>query len=286
MPNTIASGECAETLVANMTDEKLKVSRFPWVRMGDQGPVICWGPVSMLAGGTLIGYLIAQTFLCLYLDVPFRLGMLSALFSAQLAFFATLVELQRQNLKPGKSAFRFNLTYLFILTLLIAVFFASIMSDFRTSQRGFERNEVVKAELEKLMGGGNVYMGAPNGKRITCEVTRKDFSDSDLRSLIKASRGIDSDVSELIMLVLESTAVTENGLQSISTCKKLEILALPAITLSDATLESLAKCKNLKFLTLDQKKLSAAQIDLLSEKLPNTKINGVSYREKQAATKK
>lgn len=269
-----------------MVDEKLKKNRFTWVRMGDNGPVIRWGPVGLVIAGNLLCYLIAQAILYLVLQVPFRLGIVSAVFSVNLAFLATVIELQRQNLKNSKFTFRFDLTYLFVVKLLAAMFFGSITAEVRASQRGFQRNLEIKTELEKLIGGGDIYLGGQNGKQITCLVKRKDFSDSDLANLIQASRGVDSGVCEITMLAIEDTAVSDSGLKELSACPKLEILALPPILLSDATLETLSTFRNLNYLTFDQKKITESQLNRLSEKLPNTKINGISYRDKQADSRK
>jgi hypothetical protein len=269
-----------------MSGEKLQNDRFTWVRIDERGPAVRWGRVSMFVGGVLLVNLVAQTVLYLTLQVPFRLGIVSALLSVQLAFLATVIELQRQNLKPGKSGVRFDLTYLFVATLLAAMFFGSVTAEIRASQRGFQRNNEIKTELEKLIGGGNVYLSGHNGKRITCEITRKDFSDSELADLIEASRDSDSSVCEITMLVLEATAVTDSGIQKLSACQELEYLALPPIALSDATLEKLTQCRKLKYLILNQKKLTESQLNQLYEKLPNTKINGVSHQERQAAKQK
>lgn len=269
-----------------MVDEKQKNNRFIWVRMGDKGPVIRWVPVVLMIGGNFLFYLIAQAILYFVLQVPFRLGIVSAVFSVNLAFLATVIELQRQNLKNSKSSFRFDLTYLFFVTLLVAVFFGSITAEIRASQLGFQRNLEIKTVLEKLIDGGDVYLGEQNGKRITCHVRRKDFSDSDLANLIQATRGVDSGVCEITMLAIEDTAVSDSGLKVLSACTKLEILALPPISFSDATLETLSACRNLNYLTFDQKKITETQLNWLSEKLPNTKINGMTYREKQSAGRK
>ncbi len=269
-----------------MPNKKTTPIRFTWVYMGERGPRIRWVPVGILAVGCLLGYLLAQTILHLTLQAPFRFGIVSATFAVHVAFFATLIEVQRQNLNKSKFVFRFNITYLFVITLLAAIFFGSITAEIRASQKGFQQNLAIKAELEKLIGGGSVYLGEQGGKRITCQITRSDFSDRDLEDLIIASRGIDSADSEITMLVLEATAVTDKGLQALPVCKKLEFLALPPIPLSDQTIESLASCRKLKFLSGDQKKLTASQLNQLYERLPDTKINGVSYREMQAANRK
>ncbi len=253
---------------------------FNWVRLSASGPVVRWGRISMFASVILLGHLLAQTILNLTLLVPFRFGIVSALLAAQLGFLATVVELQRQSLKPGKSVFRCDLTYLFVITLLAALFIGSLTAEIRASQRGFQRNQEIKVQLEALIDGGSVYLSGQNGQRITCLITRQDFSDGELATLIESSSGIDSGVCEITMLVLEATTVTDTGLQKLSACPKLENLALPPIALSDATLEKLASCHNLKYLMLDQKKLTQSQLNQLFEKLPNTKINGISHRDR------
>lgn len=267
-----------------MTDRRRTSTRFTLVRMGEHGPAIRWGAVTLLAGMYLFAYLIVQTILYVVLQAPFRMGIVSAVFAVHIAFLVTVVEFQRQNLNASKSIFRFNLAYLFAMTLLAALFFGSITSEVRATQRGFERNSSLKAELDKLIRGGNVYFGAQNGKRISCEITRPDFSDRDLAVLIAAATSTDSEVCELTLLVLEKTAVTDDGLQVLSACSKLEFLALPAsIALTDATLEVISTCRELNYLSFDKKKISEAQFDQLSKRLPETKINGVSYRERQSA---
>ncbi|MDX1929880.1 MAG: hypothetical protein SFV81_25360 [Pirellulaceae bacterium] len=267
-----------------MTDPKRTPTSFTWVRMGEHGPAIRWGAVTLLVGSYLFAYLIVQTILYVVLQVPFRMGIVSAVFAVHLGFLVTVVEYQRQNLNASKSIFRFNLAYLFAMTLLAALFFGSITSEVRATQRGLQRNSILKAELDKLIRGGNVYFGEQNGKRISCEITRPDFSDNDLADLIAAATNTDSKVCELTMLVLEKTAVTNEGLHVLSVCSKLEFLSLPAsIALTDATLETISTCKELNYLSFDQKKISEAQFDQLSKRLPDTKINGVSYRDRQSA---
>jgi hypothetical protein len=261
--------------------------RFTLVRMGEHGPVIRWGPVCFIIAGGLLAFLIAELVQFFVFQTPLRLGLLSAMFTVHLAYLTTALEFQRQNLNANKTRFRFNLTYLFVMTLLAAVFFGSITNEHRVSQRGFQRNDEIRVELDKIIQGGNVYFGAQNGKRISCEITRPDFSDGDLAKLIVEATHRDSKVCEITMLVLEKTAITNDGLQILSACPKLEFLALPmSIALTDPTLETLATCKKLNYLNFNQKKISDAQFDQLSKQLPDTKINGVSYRERQSALQK
>lgn len=260
---------------------------FILVRMGEHGPVIRWGPVCFIFAGGLLAFLIAELVPYLVFQAPLQLGIISAMFTVHLAYLATAVEFQRQNLGQGKTRFRFNLTYLFVMTLLAAVFFGSITNEHRTTQRGFQRNEEIKAELAKLVQGGNIYFGAQNGKRISCEITRQDFSDEDLSKLVVGATNSDSKVCELTILVLEKTAITNDGLQVLSACPKLEFLALPSsIALTDATLKTISTCKKLNYLSFDQKKISDSQFDQLSKQLPDTKINGLNYRERQSALQK
>ena len=269
-----------------MTDKKLQAKHFTWILLDERGSTVRWGRVCTFAGVLILGNLFAQAILNVTLQVPFRLGIILAVLSAQLAYLATVVELQRQYLKAGKSVFRFDLTYLFVSTLLAALFIASLVAEIGASRRGMQRNNEIKAQLEKLIDGGSVYLSGQAGKRISCVITRPDFSDAELIDLIEFSRGSDLGVSEITMLVLDVTAVTDNGLQSLSACPKLETIALPPIALSDATLEKLAACSKLRYLTLDQKKLTETQLNQLVEKLAKTKINGVSQHERQAIKRK
>lgn len=260
---------------------------FNLVRMGEHGPVIRWGQVCFIVTGGLFAFLIAELIPYVFFQTPLRLGIFSAMFAVHLAYLATVVELQRQNLNASKSRFRFNLTYLFIMTLLAAVFFGSVTNEHRAIQRGFLRNDELRVALEKLIQGGSVYFGAEHGKRISCEILRQDFSDDDLAKLVAATTGFDSKVCELTMLVLEKAAITNDGLQVLSDCPKLEFLALStSIALDDAAIEAIATCKKLRYLTFDQSKISVAQFEQLSKQLPETKINGISYRERQSAVRK
>jgi hypothetical protein len=137
-----------------------------WRLTEDNTPKIRWGIVILLSASVLIANALAQLALYLALQVPFRFGLISAVTSVQLGVFAMTIELQRQKLLVGKYVFRFNLTTLFVATLFASLFIGSIAAELRRSQRGFQKNEEVKAQLEPLIGTGDISIGALNGKRI------------------------------------------------------------------------------------------------------------------------
>ena len=79
------------------------------------------------------------------------------------------------------------------------------------------------------MRGGTAWMGTPGGSGITCQMTRRSFSDDDLASLIGlASRGGEGRC-ELSTLFLEARALRSSGVCQLGTCEKLVHLELPPL---------------------------------------------------------
>lgn len=259
-----------------MSAEQLQ---FTFIQVTQGVPTIRWLRVAMFIVAGVASYLLAQTVLYLVLQVPFRLGIISAMLFVHLAVFSTAVELQRQSILAGKWVFRFDLRYLLLVTLFIALFLSSIVAEVQASQRSMQRNSELTKLLEDQIAGGVVSIGGQHGRQISCVVTRTDFSDNDLSKLI-ASTTNEAGVCEITMLQLEATAVTDVGLQQLAGCSNLEFVSLPAISLSDTTFEVLASCRKLNHLLFDTRKQDPTQIIGLSVRLPNTRINGVLRSER------
>jgi hypothetical protein len=260
-------------------------TQFFW-RLDEDGTLkLRWGVVMLLSAGVLLGNALGQFVLYVALQVPFRFGIVSAMTSVQLGLFAIAIELQRQKLLVGKYVFRFNLTTLFLLTLFASLFVGAVVAEQRHSQRGIERNKEVTAQLEQLIGAGNISIGALNGKRISCLVTNPAFSDAELELLISATKFDQFGISEITMLQLENTSITEVGIRKLVDCKKLEFLALPQVKLSDSAIEAIALCQNLEYISIGQRSLTQEQANHLYEKLPYVKINGLSHEENASRNK-
>jgi hypothetical protein len=254
-------------------------AQFFWIQSEDGSPRIRWGRVILLSASALLANALAQLLIFAVFQVPFRFGLVSAVTVAQLGFFATAIELQRQRLVSGKFVFRFNLTFLFVATLFAALFIGSVAAEIRYSQRAFQRNKEIEAQLQQLIGAGDVTIGALNGNRISCRVTRPTFSDDDFALLVELTQCDQSGISEITMLQIENTSVTEIGIQKLVACKKLEFLALPTIKLSDSAVNAIASCRNLKHISIGQRALTEEQRSGLYKKLPNVRINGMNFQD-------
>lgn len=269
-----------------MIDKVENKKQFVWLQLNDKGePSLRKMNVLLVLLLPLGGFLASQAVLSFVFDSPFRPWIACAFCSGYLVFFFTLIELRKQNFLREKSSFRFNLRYLFFVTTLGAVFFGSITAQVRDTQLGFRISEEVKSRVQARIDGVDVYIGGVRGKNISCVVNRASFSDGELKELIELTSGSDSHNCELVMLVLEGTQVSDDGLKQLSECRKLENLALPAIALSDDTIARIAECRSLKFLTFAEKKTKEQQRNQLYQKLPDAKINGRTYSERQSVNR-
>ncbi|MFO0943207.1 MAG: hypothetical protein U0930_20930 [Pirellulales bacterium] len=267
-----------------MAEQLKKTKQFGWVRLNDKGePSLRKLNVSFVVLVPLCVFLASQVVLSFFFDTPFRPWIVSAFFSGYLFFVSTLIELQRQNFLREKPSFRFDLRYLFLATVLAAVFFGSITAQIRDTQLGFRISEEVKTRIQGRINGVDVFIGGERGKKISCLVNRSSFSDHELKELLELTSSSDAQTCELVHLVLEGTQVSDDGVRELSVCRKLEFLALPSIALSDATIVRIGELQSLKYLTFDENKTAEQQRTQIYQKLPNTTINGRTYLERKSA---
>jgi hypothetical protein len=96
-------------------------------------------------------------------------------------------------------------------------------------------------------------------------VSEKEFSDLDLVSL--------KPLSELEVLNLYGTQVTNEGMSSIAEMKSLKSLELSYTAITDEGLEKLSTLENLSELYLHGTQVSSEAIDVLKKKLNGCKVS-------------
>ncbi|HWB14283.1 MAG TPA: hypothetical protein VG826_33960 [Pirellulales bacterium] len=254
-----------------------------WVREVAGRPRIRWGRVAAFLAGAAAIDCVATLGVALATDMPINEVTILAPLCGAAGYLVLAVELQRQRLQTSQWRFRFGMGALLVLTAVAAAFFALTTGALRENQRLFAENQTLKSDIEAVMQGGVAWIGMPGGRGITCQVTRPGFSDADLARIIDlASRG-GARSCELTTLFLGRTAVTNAGVRQLAACDKLIFVDLPPVSLSDDTIEALSKCRRLEFLLIDERGLTAAQIDRLRESSPRLRLNGRTWAEREGA---
>jgi len=239
-----------------------------------------WGRVAAFMAAVFAINLLGAAAVNQFTEMPINAFGLFAPFCGVAAFLVLAVELERQRLRSGQWRFRFSLGAILWWTAIASAFFALAMSGFRENQRGFAVNQQLRTELEAVVNGGTITISMPCGRNITCEVTRASFSDDDLARIIDLASQGGTRPCELSFLFLARTSITDAGVCRLAACEKLVFVELPVIDLSDEALESLGKCRRLEVLVLDERRLSGEQLARLRTALPRVKLNGKTWAQR------
>ena len=249
----------------------------------DQGgmPCVQWGRVAAYIGIVVGANAMAMFMLSLVIGVRFKLPLLFVLSCGTFVYMTLAVELQRQRVLTGERRLRLSISTGLILMILAACFFAVIGNEIRTNQRGHTSNLALKNKLEELIDGGNAYVSTIEGTGVSCDVLRASFSDDELQKLIQLTSERTPGISQITLLNLEKTSVTDAGLQVVQLCPHLTCLFLPALRLSNESIKSLVSCSKLKYLTLDESKLTSDQLAALRKSLPKLMLNGKQWKDRR-----
>ncbi len=252
-----------------------------WVIDQDGKPCVRWGLVAGYIGIVVGVNALAMLLISWFIGTRFNLPLVFAISCGAIACSTIVVELQRQRVLTGEWRFRLSILSCLILMLIAACFFAIIGNDIRANQLGHALNLALKTKLEELIDGGNVYISTIEGTGVSCDVSRASFSDVDLQKLIQLASERTPGISQITLLNLEKTSVTDVGLQALHRCPHLTHLFLPAFQLSNESIASLVACRNLKYLSLDESKLTSEQVTDLRKTLPNLILNGKRWKERR-----
>lgn len=255
------------------TPSEIDLKKLTWVRVRDGKPYVAWDRIALVFGMQLAAMALGVFTVSRLTNAPFRLPVAALISCGVAVFLIVVVEWQRQLVISGKPTFRWSLAALFWLTIVAAIFFAVVSYCAAEILRG----QRVTVELRKVVGAGGGVGTAGSGERITCVVTRSDFGDDDLRNVIGITELDGEQPSELVMLTIENSSVTDAGLRELARCQKLDFLALPSIAMSDETIEAIAQCRQLVILNCDESKLSPKQMACLRAALPDVKLNGKTW---------
>lgn len=244
-------------------------------------PCVRWGLVVGYIG-IVVGFnALAMFLISWFVGTRFNLPLVIAISCGAIAGFTVVLELQRQRVLTGEWRLRLSIISCLILMLIAAWFFAIVGNVIRTNQLGNAANLVLKTKLEELIDGGNAYISTIEGTGVSCDVSRSSFSDDDLQRLIQLASERTPGISQITILNLEKTSVTDAGLQTVHLCPHLTQLFLPSFQLSNESIAGLVACRNLKYLTLDESKLTSEQVADLRNTLPKLILNGKRWSDRR-----
>ncbi|MFO0940245.1 MAG: hypothetical protein U0930_05705 [Pirellulales bacterium] len=232
--------------------------------------IVWWrflGYVSVLVGGILV----AKYGIGLLFDVEIDWLAVFPQLLGGLLLLLVAIEQQRSKIIYGNWRFRFSLSGMLGITLLAAIFIASVLHMIRASQREFEFSANVQAAIHSIMVGGQTYSQVRGG-RFVVVVTRPSFSGDDLRKVIQAAKPDENSPCRIVSLSFWGTSVSEADLQHLNECKQLEVLTTSIGPLGPQTIEMLKGLRKLKSLIIDRKKFSDQQLDDLQMALKGVKI--------------
>ena len=264
--------------VALNSDESQNLA---WVRNDDGQPRLRWRRVAAFVLAMIVFNVLAMVLTAWYTGMPTRPWAIVVPCSGIVAYLVIAVELQRQRVLLGRWRFRLSLSTCLLLMLIAGIFFGSVGNEIRENQRGEAANRQLRSELEEVIRVGMVSIGCLDGREISCQITRADFSDSDLSRVIELASLRGGGRCEIVFLNLEGTSVTEVGLIQVSACRRMKLLALPSLRLTNEAISALAKCDSLQFLSLDERKSTPEQFAQLRQALPNVKVNGYAWRDRK-----
>ena len=252
-----------------------------WVINQDGKPCVRCGRVAGYIGIVVGVNALAMLLISWFIGTRFNLLSVFAISCGAIACSTIVVELQRQRVLTGEWRFRLSIISCLILMLIAACFFAIISSVIRANQLGHAANLALKTKLEELIDGGNAYISTIEGTGVSCDVSRSSFSDDDLQRLIQFASERTPGISQIVLLNLEKTSVTDVGLQAVHLCPHLTHLFLPAFQLSNESISSLVACRNLKYLSLDESKITSEQVADLRKTLPKLILNGKGWKDRR-----
>lgn len=276
MPSANCSGK-----LDGMSNKCDTPTRLQWVI--DQGgmPCVRWGRVAAYIGIVGCANAMAMFMLSLVIGVRFKLPLLFVLSCGPMAYMTLAVELQRQRVLTGEWRLRLSISTGLVLMIIAACFFAVVGNEIRANQRGHNANLALKNKLDELIDGGNAYISTVEGTGVSCYVSRTSFSDDELQQLIQLASERTPGISQITLLNLEKTSVTDAGLQVFHLCPHLTCLFLPSLRLSNESIKSLVSCSKLKYLTLDESKLTSDQLAALRKLLPKLMLNGKQWKDRR-----
>ena len=249
-----------------------------WVAIEDGKPRVRWARV-FIGIGAYVGF---QAFVMLMISllfgVSFKLPLVFLVSCGVFAYITIAVELQRQRVITKEWRFRLGIKSFLILMIIAACFFAIIGNEIRATNFGHAANLVLRKRLEDVIDGGNAYISTVEGTGVSCDVSRTSFSDHDLEQLVLLASDRTPGTSQITLLNIEKTSVTDSGLRVVRFCPHLTHLSLPAISLSDETIAGIVKCRKLQYLTLDESKLTLTQLDFLKKSQPRLILNGKRWK--------
>ncbi len=256
-------------------------TQLTWVINQGGKPCVRWGRVAGYIGMVVGVNALAMLLISWFIGTRFNWPLVFAISCGAIASFTVVLELQRQRVLTGEWRFRLSIISCLILMLIAACFFAIIGNIIRANQLGHAANLTLKTKLEELIDGGNAYISTIEGTGVSCDVSRTSFSDNDLHRLIQLASERTPGISQIMLLNLEKTSVTDAGLQAVQLCPHLTHLFLPAFQLSNESIASLVSCRNLKYLSLDESKLTSEQVAELSKTLPKLILNGKRWSDRR-----
>jgi Leucine-rich repeat (LRR) protein len=252
-----------------------------WVVNKDGKPYVRWGRLCICIGAVVGLHAFAMLMVSLLFGVQFKLSLVFLVSCGTFAYGTIAVELQRQRVIAKELRFRLGIKCYLILMVIAACFFAIIGNEIRATNLGHAANLVLKTRLEEVIDEGNAYISTVEGTGVSCHVSRTSFSDDDLKQLALLASARTPGTSQITLLNIEKTSVTDAGLRVVRLCPHLTHLNLPALPLSDESIASIGSCRKLQYLTLDESKLTSKQMVLLRSSLPKLILNGKPWKDQK-----
>ena len=255
-------------------------TQLTWVI--DQGgkPYVRWGRVAGFIGGLIGVATLTMISISWLFGTRSELSSVFVVASGAIAYLTIVLALQRQRVLAGEWRFRLSIGSFLILMLIAACFFAIIGNAIRSNHSGYTANLALKSKLEELIDGGRFYIGSVEGTGLSCDLSRTGVSDDDLQKLIQLSSERTPGTSQIVLLNLAKTNVTDAGLRAIKRCPNLTHLFLPAFQLSNESVTSLVAFPKLTYVSLDESKLTSEQLSELRKALPKLRLNGKTWKDR------
>lgn len=241
--------------------------------LGDGKSAVRWSRVVLFVGILTLGSGAGLLGISYIFEVELQWKLVLPQIAASLIYLVIAIEMQKQRIVTGRWSWRFSLAGMLWITLSVAVLVTVALNIAQSTQREFAFGNKAIESIQQVTRSGETYCQSRGGRFVVI-VTRSDFNNEDLETVIRKATSESNATCQIISLVLWGTAVTENGLAKLENCPQLEVLSTSAGPFSDSTRLKLAGLRRLRDITLDETKFSVEELQMLRSSIPHTRING------------
>ena len=160
----------------------------------------------------------------------------------------------------SRSWLQYSLRSLFVLTTIVAIFFAWLGYRYREAQRA-------RAIVSEMGGSVSIwnYWDHRWGQVTTVNLSQTEIND-------RALARIASEVPGVRVLLVEGTRITDDGLVHLQKLHNLDVLFFSDTQISDRGLEHLQRLPNLTFLQAHRTSITDAGVAELKGALPDLEV--------------